>query len=132
MGRVAIATDRAPKPAGSYTQGVRASGTFVFLSGQTPRRLDGQRLSGAPFVQQASLALDNLAAVAEAAGLSLSDAVKVNVYLRNAIDAPAFDDIYRSYVSEPFPARTLTISPFSGFDIEVDAVLLDSREKDRS
>jgi enamine deaminase RidA (YjgF/YER057c/UK114 family) len=109
---------------------MRASGTFVFLSGQTPRQLDGQRLSGAPFETQAKLALDNLSALAAAAGLSLGDAVKVNVYLREAGDAAAFDRIYRTYVSEPYPARTLTISPFSGFDVEVDAILLDTREKD--
>lgn len=44
-------------------------------------------------------------------------------FLRNPADAGAFDAIYREYVSEPFPVRTLSQSNFAGFDIEVDAVL---------
>jgi 2-iminobutanoate/2-iminopropanoate deaminase len=60
---------------------------------------------------------------ANAAGLSLKDAVRVGVFLRNPADAKEFDAIYREYVAEPFPVRTLTQSNFAGFDIEVDAVL---------
>lgn len=132
MKRAPISTDRSPQPAGSYSQAIRASGTMVFLSGQTPRLADGRRLGGAPFAEQAKLALDNLDAVAAAAGLSLKDAVKVNVYLRDPADGAAFDEIYRTYVSEPFPARTLTISGFVGFDIEIDAILLDTHERNLS
>jgi len=67
--------------------------------------------------------MDNLEAAANAAGLSLKDAVRVGVFLRNPADAKEFDTIYREYVTEPFPVRTLTQSTFAGFDIEVDAVL---------
>jgi reactive intermediate/imine deaminase len=125
MKRDAIRSSEAPAPAGSYSQAVRAQGHFVFLSGQTPRTLEGERPSGAPFAEQARLALDNLNAVAQAGGLTLRDAVKVNVYLRDAAHAAEFDRIYRTYVDEPLPARTLTISAFTGFDIEVDAILFD-------
>lgn len=126
MTRVPIITENAPPPAGSYNQAMRAGG-MVYISGQTPRSLDGQRLTGAPFAEQATRALDNLDAVARAAGLSLRDAVKVNVYLRRPEDAAAFDALYRPYVAEPYPARSLTISPFTAFDIEIDAILLDPK-----
>jgi len=70
------------------------------------------------------MALDNLDAAARAAGLSLRDAVKVNAYLKDPLDAKEFDAIYSEYVTEPFPARTLVQSNLVGFDIEVDAILL--------
>ena len=71
-----------------------------------------------------AMTLDNLEAAANAAGLSLKDAVRVGVFLRNPADATAVDAIYKENVNEPWPARTLTQSNLPGFDIEVDAVLL--------
>lgn len=120
--RQAIATADAPAPAGSYSAAVRV-GDLVFLAGQTPRRPDGVRLLDAPFEVQARQALDNLAAVARAAGGTLADAVKVSVFVRPGVDTAAFDAIYREYVSVPYPARTLTVSDLSIGDVEVDAIL---------
>jgi 2-iminobutanoate/2-iminopropanoate deaminase len=122
MTRKAFTSDRAPKPAGSYNIAVEAGG-LVFLAGQTPRDLDNVRHGDKPFAVQARMAMDNLEAAANAAGLSLKDAVRVGVYLKNPADAKEFDAIYREYVSEPLPARSLTQSSFEGFAIEVDAVL---------
>jgi len=121
----ALNTTQAPPPKGAYNQAI-ACGNFVFLSGQTPRDLEGRRLSHLPFESQARRALDNLEAVAEAGGLSLKDAVKVTVYLRDPSNAAAFDAIYRDYVSEPWPARTLVQSSFIDFDLEIDAILFNS------
>ncbi|MEW1835714.1 RidA family protein [Microbacterium sp. NPDC079995] len=120
--REPISTTDAPDPAGSYSAGIRA-GEFVFLAGQTPRRPDGVRLLDQPFEVQARQALDNLAAVAHAAGGSLADAVKVSVFVRPGIDVKAFDAIYRDYVSAPYPARTLTVSDLAIGEVEVDAIL---------
>jgi 2-iminobutanoate/2-iminopropanoate deaminase len=75
-----ISTDRAPQVGGSYSQGIRA-GDFIFLSGQTPRNRDRMIINGS-FEDQVRRTLENLAAVAAAAGASLADAVKVNVYLQ--------------------------------------------------
>lgn len=69
------------------------------------------------------MTLDNLEAAANAAGRSLKNAVKVNVFLKNPGDAKEFDAIYAQYVTDPPPARTLTQSGLVGFDIEVDAIL---------
>ena len=123
MNRRAYTSERAPLPAGSYSVAVEAGG-LVFLAGQTPRDRDNVRHGDKPFAVQARMALDNLEAAANAAGLSLKHAVRVGVFLKNPADAKEFDAIYRDYVSEPFPARTLTQSSFAGFDVEVDAVLV--------
>lgn len=123
MTRKAFTSATGALPIGTYSSAVEASG-LVFLAGQTPRDRDNVRHGDKPFAEQARMTLDNLEAAANAAGLSLRDAVRVGVFLRNPADAAAFDVIYKEYVSEPWPARTLTQSNLSGFDIEVDAVLL--------
>ena len=123
MTRRAFTSERAPMPAGSYNIAVEAGG-LVFLAGQTPRDRDNVRHGDKPFAFQARMTLDNLEAAANAAGLSLKDAVRVGVFLRNPADAKEFDAIYAEYVGDPLPARTLTQSNFAGFDIEVDAVLV--------
>ncbi len=125
MTREAITASAAPPPAGTYSQAIRAAGTFVFISGQTPRTSDGVRLKDTPFAQQARMTMDNLAAIASAAGLSLQDAVKVDVFLRDLADRAVFDAIYAEYVGKPPPARTLTQSNFTEFDVEVSAMLVE-------
>lgn len=126
MTRKAFTSDTAPLPAGSYNIAVEAGG-LVFLAGQTPRDRDNVRHGDKPFAFQARMTMDNLEACANAAGLSLKDAVRVGVFLKNPSDAKEFDAIYKEYVSDPYPARTLTQSNLVGFDIEVDAVLLANR-----
>jgi enamine deaminase RidA (YjgF/YER057c/UK114 family) len=123
MTRKAFTSERAPLPAGSYNIAVEAGG-LVFLAGQTPRDRENVRHGDKPFAVQARMTLDNLEAAANAAGLSLKDAVRVGVFLRNPADAKEFDAIYKEYVGDPLPARTLTQSNFAGFDIEVDAILV--------
>jgi len=121
-----IDTDQAPRPKGAYNQAI-ACGNLVFVSGQTPRDLSGRYLSHLPFESQARRALDNLEAIAAAANLSLKNAVKVTVYLRDLANAATFDAVYRHYISEPWPARTLVQSSFIDFELEVDAILAHPR-----
>lgn len=122
MTRKPFTSDKTPPPAGAYSVAMEAGG-LVFLAGQTPRDRDNVRHGEKPFAVQARMALDNLEAAANAAGLSLKDAVRVGVFLRDLANAKEFDTIYREYVSEPFPVRTLSQSSFLGFHIEVDAIL---------
>jgi 2-iminobutanoate/2-iminopropanoate deaminase len=126
MTRKAFTSATGALPIGTYSSAVEAGG-LVFLAGQTPRDRDNVRHGDKPFAFQARMTLDNLEAAANAAGLSLKDAVRVGVFLKNPGDAKEFDTIYKEYVSEPWPARTLTQSSLPGFDIEVDAVLLAKR-----
>lgn len=119
----AFTSAQAPRPAGTYSQAVRF-GDLVFLSGQVPRTVDGIPQGHRPFDEQVRLTLDNLQAVAKEAGLSLRDAVKVTVFVRDpASQAKAFDAVYATYVGAPFPARSFVQSSLNGFDIEVDAIL---------
>lgn len=100
-----IATDRAPKPIGPYSQAIRAGG-FLFLSGQTPiDPATGQLVEGDIAVQTARV-LDNLKAIVEAAGSSLDRAVKTTVYLKDLSDFAAMNEVYGRYFSQNPPART--------------------------
>lgn len=122
MHRDKITTDEAPAPAGTYSQAIAAGG-LLYIAGQTPRTPDGTRVSGS-FEEQARQTLDNVEAVARAAGTTLAAAVKVNVYVRDTDQRGKFDEIYREYVGDPAPARCLVQSDLPGFDIEVDAVVV--------
>ena len=94
----------------------------MFLAGQGPFRPDGSKVEG-PFEDQARQALNNLQAVAAAAGGSLADAVRVGVYLRDMSNFAAMNRIYAEFFRAPMPARTTIQSDLPGFEIEVDAVL---------
>ena len=106
-----------------YSAAVETSGRLLFIAGQGPVDTSTGQLVPGTFEEQARLTLDNLTAVAEAAGADLSRAVKVNAYPRDMDDFPAFNEIYAGYFPEPRPARTTTQSDLPGFAIEVDAVL---------
>jgi reactive intermediate/imine deaminase len=116
-----ITTSEAPPPGGAYSQGIRMGG-FVFLSGQTPRGLDREVIDGT-FEDQVRRAIENLAAVAKAAGASLADAVSVRAYLRDWERFAEMDAVYRDMFPEPRPART-TIQSNLPVEFEIEAMLL--------
>jgi reactive intermediate/imine deaminase len=125
MPKRAISTDAAPAPAGAYSQAI-AAGNLVFLAGQGPFKPGAERVEGG-FAEEARQTFANLAAVAEAAGASLADAVRVGVYLRDMSNFAKMNELYREFFPEPLPARTTIQSDLPGFEIEVDAVLLVER-----
>ena len=89
---------------GTYSQAVVADGT-VYLSGQIPLDPDSMNLVGGDIRDQIRRVFDNLAAVADAAGAGLDDAVKLTVYLVDLGDFAAVNEIMTEYFSEPYPAR---------------------------
>lgn len=114
----------APPAVGPYSHAVSANG-FVFASGQLGLAPDGSGLVDGGVEAQARQALTNLAAVAQGAGCSLADAVKVNVYLTDMGDFGAINPIYAEFFNgdEP-PARAavaVAALPLGGV-FEVDAV----------
>ncbi|MFI5496208.1 RidA family protein [Actinoplanes sp. NPDC051859] len=118
----AIVADRAAPAAGPYSQAVVAGDT-IYLSGVIPALPDGTRVTGT-FAEQAHAAFTNLAAVADAAGASLDQAVKLGVYLRNYQDFAELNEIYQQYIKgNPLPVRTTVPVGLVGFDIELDAIL---------
>jgi 2-iminobutanoate/2-iminopropanoate deaminase len=112
----AIHAEGAPAPSGLYSHAVRA-GNLVFLAGQGP--VDPASGEIPPGLEaQVRQALRNLAAVAEAAGSSLADAVRVGVYLREMSGFETMNRVYGEFFAPPYPARTTIQS-----DMEIDAVL---------
>jgi 2-iminobutanoate/2-iminopropanoate deaminase len=102
--RQIIATDRAPKAIGPYSQALVWQGV-VFLSGQIP--LDpatGQLVEGDIAVQTERV-MENLKAVLEAAGSSLDRVLKTTVYLKDIADFPRMNEVYARYFPEQPPAR---------------------------
>jgi 2-iminobutanoate/2-iminopropanoate deaminase len=100
-----ISTDRGPKAIGPYSQAIRANG-FIFVSGQVPfDPATGQIIEG-DTARQTARVLDNLKAIAEAAGSSLDRAVKVGVFLKDMNDFQAMNEVYGRYFGENPPART--------------------------
>ena len=119
-GRTQITTSRAPAPTAPYSQAIAANG-FIFVSGQRPQDPvsgfipDGIRA-------QTRQVINNLSAVLEAAGATLSDVVKVTVHLA---DLGMFDDFNFEYCQRfkpPYPARTTVGSELRGILVEVDVV----------
>jgi 2-iminobutanoate/2-iminopropanoate deaminase len=114
-------TGDAPAPSGGYSQGI-VSGGFAFLSGQGPFTPDGSLVDDS-IEHQVRQVFANLQAVAQAAGGSLSHAVRVGVYLSDLEHFDEMDRVYREIFTEPRPARTTIQSALVGFDVEADAVI---------
>jgi reactive intermediate/imine deaminase len=122
--REIIHTDRAPKAIGPYSQAVRV-GTTVYLSGQIPLDPVTMELVSGEIDVHIRRVFDNLAAVAEAAGGSLADAVKVNVFLTDLAHFSKVNEIMASYFQEPYPARAaIGVAQLPrGASVEVECVL---------
>jgi len=100
-----ILTDRGPKPIGPYSQAVRTNG-FLFVSGQVALDPKSGQLVGADVRQQTERVLDNLKAILEAAGVSLSHVVKTTVFLKDMNDFAAMNEVYARYFTAAAPARS--------------------------
>lgn len=124
MSRTVIASALAPAAIGPYSQAIRAGNT-VYLSGQIGLDPASMQLVDG-FEAQAERVFQNLQAVAEAAGASLADAVKINLYLTDLANFAMLNEIMARYCAAPFPARaTLGVSALPrGALVEADAVLV--------
>lgn len=111
----------AKPPAGAYSPALRA-GPFIFLSGQVPKDPATGRLIGEDVQAQTHTVMQNCRRLLEAAGASLDDVVSVTAYLASMDDWQAFDDIYRTYFTEPRPTRTTVGAELRGFLVEISIV----------
>src|SRR5690554_1755596 len=120
-----IRTPRAPAAIGTYSQAVRA-GRMVFVSGQIPLDPATMELVGDDIGEQIRQAFANLAAVAEASGGSLADAVRVTVYLTDLAHFPRVNEIMAQFFEEPYPARAAIGVAQLPKDaaVEIDAILM--------
>ena len=132
MSRTIIQTDRAPQAIGTYSQAVRCGNT-VYLSGQIPLDPASMQLVEGDMAAQVRRVFDNLAAVAGAAGGSLADVAKLNVFLPDLGHFALVNEIMAEYFSEPYPARAavgVAALP-KGAQVEMDAVMeLDDFDED--
>lgn len=126
--RSVVRTDRAPQPVGPYSQAIVA-GDFVYVAGQGPTDPEtGRRVPGGVQAETEQV-LENIQAILEAAGTSLANVVKVNVYLSDRADFKAMNEVYaRFFPSEP-PART-TVQALPPVDIAVEIDCVAYRPRD--
>ena len=105
MGKAIIATDRAPKAIGPYSQAVK-TGNLVFTSGQLPLDpVSGELVTG-DIKRAAQLCLENIKAILEAAGSSMDNVIKTTIFLKDMNDFAAVNEVYGAYFKEKQPARS--------------------------
>lgn len=115
-------TDEAPAAVGAYSQGT-VTDDLVFTAGQIPLTPDGEMVEGT-VAEQTERALENVAAVLEAGGSSLEDAVKVTVFLEDIDDFDEMNDVYETFFDDGPPARSAVEvgNVPKGAAVEIEAV----------
>ena len=124
MPKTPVHTDSAPAAIGTYSQAVDAGG-LVFISGQIPLDPATMELVEGDFEARTRRVFDNMQAIAEAAGGSLDQIVKVTVFLTDLSNFATVNAVMSDYFSEPYPARAaLQVSALpKNADVEAEAVL---------
>lgn len=121
--RKTVHAEQGPAPKGPYSHAVVSKGRQLFVSGQGPVDPNSGEFIGDTFEKQAVRTFENLELIVKASGASMSDVVKVNAYLSNMGDFARFNEIYKRYFDEPYPARTTVPVPLVGFMIEIDCIV---------
>ena len=125
MKKEVINTEKAPAAIGTYSQAIKAGDT-VYLSGQIPLNPATMQLVEGAFEAQTVQVFENLKSVAEAAGGSLKDIVKLNIYLTDLANFTKVNEVMGRYFAEPYPARAaigINALPKDSL-VEMDAILV--------
>lgn len=124
MSKSIIHTDKAPQAIGTYSQAVKA-GTTVYLSGQIPLVPDTMEIISDDFAEQATQVFENVKAVCEAAGGTINDMVKVNIFLPDLSHFATVNEIMAKYFNKPYPARAaIGVKELpKGSQIEIDGIM---------
>ena len=122
MPKKPITTPRA-KAIGPYSLAIEA-GDLVFLSGQTPLDAATGKLIEGEISAQATQCLENLKAILDAGGLTFAHVVKTTIFLTSMADFAAVNEVYKTYVSEPYPARsTIAVAALPmGAKVEIEMI----------
>lgn len=125
MAREIISTEKAPQAIGTYSQAVKVGDT-VYISGQIPLVPETMEVHGGDFADHVRLVFSNLSAIAEAAGGSLDDIVKVNIFLTDLSNFVTVNEVMAEFFAQPYPARAaVEISALpKGVQVEADAVMV--------
>ena len=124
MSKSVISSDKAPAAIGTYSQAIKAGNT-VYLSGQIPLDPASMQLVEG-FEAQAVQVFENLKAVCEAAGGSLADIVKLNIFLTDLGNFATVNEVMGRYFQQPYPARAAigVASLPRGAQVEMDGILV--------
>jgi 2-iminobutanoate/2-iminopropanoate deaminase len=123
--RTPVSTENAPAAIGPYSQAIR-TGSLLFCSGQIPLDPSLGELVKSDVEGQARRCLDNLAAVCEAAGASLAQAVRCTVYLTDMGDFARVNEVYAEYFAGDEPPARVAVAVAAlpkGADVEIDAIV---------
>ncbi|MDH3832214.1 MAG: RidA family protein [Gammaproteobacteria bacterium] len=125
MSRKVIHTDQAPHAIGTYSQAVQV-GETVYLSGQIPLVPETMEMVEGNMEAQIRRVFDNLTAVTVAAGGSLADIAKLNIFLTDLGHFPLVNQVMADYFQEPYPARAAVgvASLPKEAQVEMDAVMV--------
>ncbi|NNJ73193.1 MAG: RidA family protein [Enterobacterales bacterium] len=124
MTRKIIQTDQAPSAIGTYSQAVTVN-DVTYLSGQIALNPETMEMVEGEISARIHQVFKNLSAVCEAAGGSLADLVKVNVFLTDLGNFATVNEIMAQYFNEPYPARAAVgVAELpKGTDVEIDGVM---------
>ncbi|MGQ0652859.1 MAG: RidA family protein [Betaproteobacteria bacterium] len=127
MAKQQITSERLRKPSGHFSQaiGVEAKGRLVFISGMVARRADGTLAGPGDIEAQTRQVCENVKAAVEAAGGTMDDVVRVDVYVRNMEHFEAIHEVRREYFGSPPPASTMVeVTKFTSpeYLIEMNAI----------
>ena len=122
--KIIIATDKAPQAIGTYSQAVKV-GSTVYLSGQIPLNPETMEMVSDEFDAQVVQVFENLTAVCAAAGGSLSDIVKLNIFMTDLSNFATVNEMMGRYFEQPYPARAaIGVSQLpKGSLVEMDGVM---------
>lgn len=119
-----INTSKAPSAIGSYSQAVKVNNT-VYISGQIHIDPNTNELTSGSITEKIELVINNLEAICNEAGGSLTDIVKLNVFLKDLNDFPILNEMMAKYFTKPYPARAavqVAALPKDA-DVEIDAIM---------
>ncbi|MBN9654952.1 RidA family protein [Halobacillus sp. GSS1] len=119
----AVSTNQAPSAIGPYSQATDL-GHIVFISGQIPLDPETMEFVSSDITEQTHQVMKNIRAILEEADLSFKNVVKMNIFLDSMDNFSVVNDVYASYLAEPYPARAaVEVSKLpKGAKVEIEAI----------
>ena len=118
--KTVISTEKAPKPAGPYSQAI-VVGDMVFVAGQIPRNPQTGEVPQS-IEDQTRQVFENIKAILEAAGCTLSQIVRTDVFLTDLENFQKMNAVYETFFEGDFPVRTTVGVELRGFDVEISCI----------
>jgi 2-iminobutanoate/2-iminopropanoate deaminase len=119
-----ISIEKGARPQGPYSPAILATGPTVYVSGQGPIDPETGKPRLGSFREQAELTFHNIGTLLKASGTSWEHVIKVHAYLADIGNFAEFNEVYRQYFKEPYPARTTVGATLPRIAIEVDCIAL--------